>query len=593
MRFKPGFTIAFGLVLILAGSAAFAAADQCGDADLSKLTTRIYVAPAGSDSAACGASAAAPCQSIQQGINRCSGAGCGVLVRYGRYDLTATIQLKDGVSVYGRCVFAGDVDRKYRSVLLAPAEGQPAFNAANINTPTGLDGFFVRGSDATTPGGASIAMTVSNSAGLTLRWTQLVSGKGADGAPGTHTDGGQGGNGWGPSGNTGGPGGDACDGNAQGGKGGKGADIQQVASSGCFITCKCSNNNYPNSLGQSGQDSGAVKGGRGGDRGGSGCACDDRVGSTPENGHGGWEGSPGACGTQGGVVAGNSWGGFNGVSWVPTRGGQGGSSGTVGSGGGGGGSGGYAAFLSGDGHTYDAPGRPGGGGGGGGCGGRGGSGGQQGGASIPLVLFNSSVNMDGITYKNLFIPGPGGRGGNGGQGGAGGPGGAGTQGGGGHYQQFTVWGACDGSVPGSGGQGGNGGQGGAGAGGAGGNGGPSIGIVLLDKSSPLPNEQGIYAGQPGAKGSRGSGAQNDSKQCKGADGADGVAGGTDMWWQYLPEGYVFCAQENGICGFSGTKDVAYGANGRFAYKTVTNSIPCNNNIFGDPIFGTFKACYIR
>jgi hypothetical protein len=60
-----------------------------------------------------------------------------------------------------------------------------------------------------------------------------------------------------------------------------------------------------------------------------------------------------------------------------------------------------------------------------------------------------------------------------------------------------------------------------------------------------------------------------------------------------PEGYAFCAAENGTCSFSGTKNVAYGANGKFAYKTATNGIACNNVTFGDPIAGTVKACYMK
>ena len=331
MRLARGLMVPLALILTLAGNAA-RAADECGDADLSKLTSRIYVAPSGSDNPSCGARAASPCHSVQQGINRCAGANCGVLVRHGVYALADTVQLRDGVSVYGRCVFDGDTDRKYRSVLQAPAGGKPAINGAKINTPTLLDGFFVRGSDATTPGGASIAMTVSDSSQLTLRWIQLASGKGADGAPGTSTNAGQGGTG-GPSvGDSGGEGGNACGGGTLQGKGGKGADIQQVSSSWCVVTCKCSNNNYPNSMGRPGQDSGAVKGGGGGGRGSAGCACDGRGGDDPEDGPGGARGDAGACGTQGGTADGNAWGSFNGVTWTPTRGGQG-WSGAVGSGG--------------------------------------------------------------------------------------------------------------------------------------------------------------------------------------------------------------------------------------------------------------------
>jgi hypothetical protein len=59
-----------------------------------------------------------------------------------------------------------------------------------------------------------------------------------------------------------------------------------------------------------------------------------------------------------------------------------------------------------------------------------------------------------------------------------------------------------------------------------------------------------------------------------------------------PAGYTYCAAENGTCSFSGTKNVGYGANGKFYYKTAANSVSCNNSVFGDPIPGTVKACYI-
>jgi len=51
-----------------------------------------------------------------------------------------------------------------------------------------------------------------------------------------------------------------------------------------------------------------------------------------------------------------------------------------------------------------------------------------------------------------------------------------------------------------------------------------------------------------------------------------------------------CAGENGVCSFSGTRQVRYGANGSYAYKSATDSIGCNNATFGDPIYGTVKSC---
>lgn len=61
----------------------------------------------------------------------------------------------------------------------------------------------------------------------------------------------------------------------------------------------------------------------------------------------------------------------------------------------------------------------------------------------------------------------------------------------------------------------------------------------------------------------------------------------------IPSVATLCAHENHTCNFSGTQTIAYGANGHYNFKSgVTGSIECKNEIFGDPIFGTFKDCYI-
>ena len=61
-----------------------------------------------------------------------------------------------------------------------------------------------------------------------------------------------------------------------------------------------------------------------------------------------------------------------------------------------------------------------------------------------------------------------------------------------------------------------------------------------------------------------------------------------------PPGYSFCASENGTCTFTGTQNVAYGADGVFTYNNgVTGgSIPCNNATFGDPCVGYVKSCWV-
>ena len=54
--------------------------------------------------------------------------------------------------------------------------------------------------------------------------------------------------------------------------------------------------------------------------------------------------------------------------------------------------------------------------------------------------------------------------------------------------------------------------------------------------------------------------------------------------------WVNCAGENGLCSFSGTRQVRYGANGVYAYKSASGSISCSNAVFGDPIYGVAKTC---
>jgi hypothetical protein len=61
-----------------------------------------------------------------------------------------------------------------------------------------------------------------------------------------------------------------------------------------------------------------------------------------------------------------------------------------------------------------------------------------------------------------------------------------------------------------------------------------------------------------------------------------------------PAGYQFCAWEGEHCGFGGTADVAYGAEGRFNYRNaVSGGVQCINEVFGDPNPGMRKACFIR
>ncbi|MGZ6238108.1 MAG: hypothetical protein ACXWMJ_12445, partial [Syntrophales bacterium] len=59
------------------------------------------------------------------------------------------------------------------------------------------------------------------------------------------------------------------------------------------------------------------------------------------------------------------------------------------------------------------------------------------------------------------------------------------------------------------------------------------------------------------------------------------------------EGWVFCANEGQLCSFTGTKNVRYGANGVYIFKTLTDGTMCDNSVFGDPLYGVGKQCYVQ
>jgi hypothetical protein len=61
-----------------------------------------------------------------------------------------------------------------------------------------------------------------------------------------------------------------------------------------------------------------------------------------------------------------------------------------------------------------------------------------------------------------------------------------------------------------------------------------------------------------------------------------------------PPGYSGkCADEGGTCGFGGAQTVAYGARGRFVYRSFTSGASCTTAAFGtDPLPGVTKSCYL-
>ncbi|MFJ2202570.1 MGH1-like glycoside hydrolase domain-containing protein [Streptomyces violaceusniger] len=61
-----------------------------------------------------------------------------------------------------------------------------------------------------------------------------------------------------------------------------------------------------------------------------------------------------------------------------------------------------------------------------------------------------------------------------------------------------------------------------------------------------------------------------------------------------PPGYATaCSAEGGTCAFGGQRTVAYGARGRFVYKSFTSGTSCTTAAIGtDPLPGVSKTCYL-
>ncbi len=67
-----------------------------------------------------------------------------------------------------------------------------------------------------------------------------------------------------------------------------------------------------------------------------------------------------------------------------------------------------------------------------------------------------------------------------------------------------------------------------------------------------------------------------------------------FWLGYAPAAnaeWVRCAMEHGYCATPFPTTVRYGARGVFARLPAgRGGIPCNNEVFGDPLVGIVKHC---
>lgn len=431
----------------------------------------IFVATWGTNNETCGTDRAAPCRTIEYGLDRAVATSRrDVLVGAGTY--AERITLRNGVNLYGAYAdtvggnWMRDVSHKVVVTGGHVAEHGNAVIGTNINSSTIVNQIEFSAPNALGNSKSSVAISCRSCNGLHLNRVIARAGNGSngvDGAPGADgADGGNGGNG-GPNGiNEGnprrvpGPGGASTCGSA-GGIGGWGGDKNKDGAAG--------GNGRLNDVQISGT------GGGGGKR--RTCWSDAGLNGkyTPQNAA---AAQPGVSGIEGGVDGAGMW--------ISMSGGDG-ESGANGSGGGGGGGGGGSICW-----PVYTRGQGGGGGGAGGCGGKGGTGGTGGGASI-AVLFQSSSSAQ-VRFSELYAS----DGGDGGAGGAGGSGGL----------PGTAGIGLDGpSGAGDGGNGANGAPGLAGSGGGGGAGGHSVGILSVGGAPVTASNTTYLLGTAGSGGAGG------------------------------------------------------------------------------------------
>ncbi len=399
-----------------------------------------------------------------------------ILVGTGAYQETKTLDLIDGVGIYG----GYDGANKWSRTTSAPSTiaGAPlAMMARGFKNATGLGRITINAGDGAQPSDSSFALVAVDVAQMTIDDNcVLQSGKGAAGAKGD--DGVQGG--IGGAGTVGGNG--AVDDQNSPGLGGPPGENSACPDANGAIGGK-GGSDPSFSGGKGGDSAGGVTGGAGG----SNASCSGTNGTKGNTGAN--DGADGTDGTGGAAV-----GTFDPQTFLYTAAdGVAGVDGTDGAGGGGGGgSSGQTGTL-----CVDGSGNGGGGGGAGGCGGGKGVSGKGGGASIALVSFRSPINI----CKTQLITLGGGSGGSGGTGGIGG-----TPGTGGPVNSN---GTSEIGTSGAGGDGRSGGRGGAGGGGGGG---PSFGIYVNGATPSIGDVSynlgpgGIGGGSSGAGGQGQAGA---------------------------------------------------------------------------------------
>jgi hypothetical protein len=393
---------------------------------------------------------ATPFKTIAEGV--AAAGGKFVVVCDTSYD--EQVKLSAGVKLYGGFKCADwSYETGVRAVVKPTAKGY-ALEVDSVTDAVLIEDMEFDSADGSAAGESSIAAFVHGSNDVTLNRDRFAAGKGIKGADGvlsTYTF----------------PASTALNGNAANTTQGGAAKTYTLCPGGGTTTGGAGGSAPLQAGGPGVPDYGAGQGGSGASCGGGGIGKDGNPAPAATAAAG--------AGTSGALTA---------SGFTPANGSDGGPGGP-GQGGGGG-----AADASGGGDSGAA----------GGCGGAGGTAGKGGGASIALLLLDSTVSVD--AGSELVT----GSAGDGGKGAAGQPGMA-TGGNGGFP---SALGGC---------QGGKGGGGGAGSSGGGAAGGVSVPVVW--KGATAPNIDASATLTPGTKGNKGVGGTAGSN-----DGIDGVAQAT-------------------------------------------------------------------
>lgn len=77
------------------------------------------------------------------------------------------------------------------------------------------------------------------------------------------------------------------------------------------------------------------------------------------------------------------------------------------------------------------------------------------------------------------------------------------------------------------------------------------------------------------------------------DGFGGIDSASFNWVVNVIDGWIYCAEEDDTCSFSGIKQVRYGINGSYDTGAFTDGVACTNTNFSDPAVGQQKKCWYR